>query len=752
MAYVNGADDGYQVGADPDHAREADEKLVLDDADFLSIVKAERRTAIGMNTGDTILEERELALEYYKGQMDDVPALPNRSKVVSSDVADAVHTASPDLIEIFTGGDEIGSFRAVGEEDVAAAEQETQVVNHVIMNENDGFRLVHDAIHDALLTKVGIFHWWVEEDESYEDADLERATAAEVQLARQDGELVEIEQSGLSDTTGEPLYDVTIRRKRTDKCVKVDVVAPEDFAVARDTKKLSETTYCVMRTRPRAQDLKAKGFDPDIVDRLPAWSQASPQILDQARDLAGEHRVVTGASESTHDLRTVLIYKHIVRVDADGDGKPEIWQVETDEHEGVLLQKTRLTHVPFAAGSPYRAPHRFYGRSLADLLIEVQRIKTALMRLTLDTAFFAVNQRHEVAESTASEHTISDLLNNQPGMPVRVKQQGTVRAIPAGAMGFDPFAALEYVATVAEQRTGIVRNAQGLNPDTLHDTAKGAMQLMQAAQRRLRLVARTLAETLFRDLFVGVHQTLREHGPSEITARIRNQFVAVDPTSWGVRKDMTIEIGMGGGREHDLMLLEAVKADMRDILEAQANGALEAKVVTPANVFAMAKKRAERANIKGVAEFYTDPTQELQQKAQQPPQPSPEMMKMQADVETDRQKLQLEAERAKAEHDRAMQKTAAEVQATRENNEAQIALALEKAQVEIQMMRDKAAAEQQTAREQMQMDLQLAREKMQMDYQLERLRIESSERVGRAKAAQVGSDSPPSIDTDVNGQ
>jgi len=723
VAYLNGAENER---AEQREGREDEsKKLVLTDDDFLSIVKAERRLSIGINTGDTILEEREVALEYYKGQMDDVPALPNRSKVVSSDVADAVHTALPDLIEIFIGGEELGSFRPVGEEDVRAAEQETQVVNHVIMNENDGFRLVHDAIHDALLTKVGVYHWWSEEDEQYEDTDLERATGAEVQLALQDGELVEIKEAGVDDMSGEPLYDVTIRRKNTDKCVKVDVVAPEDFAVARDTKRLADTTYCVMRTRPRAQDLKARGFDPEIVDELPVYSQAYPQLLDQARDLAGEHRVYTGASESTHDLRTVLIYKHIIRVDADGDGQPEIWQVETDEHEGVLLQKTKLSQVPFAAGTPYRAPHRFYGRSLADLLLEIQRIKTALMRLTLDTAFFAVNQRHEVVESTSSEHTISDLLNNQPGMPVRVKQAGTVTAIPPGALGFDPFAALEYVATVAEQRTGIVRNAQGLNPDTLHDTAKGAQQLMQAAQRRLRLIARTLAETLFRDLFVGVHQMLREHGPSQITARIKGQFIAADPTSWGTRKDMTIEIGMGGGREYDLMLLEAIKQDMAVIVEAQASGAIDGKVVSAKNLYALAVKRAERANIKGVTEFYTDP--EANPEAKQPPPPDPQIVKAQMDQEAKREEMAMKERHTQMQFQKDMQLS--EMQQRDDMARAQIEAEDKARQHELAVFQAQQQATDAERKHQIEMArIQLDLEKFQAEMEAKRRELDIKER------------------------
>lgn len=626
--YVNGAEERAP----------AKRKLKLDDDDFLSIVKAERNQAIGMETGDDILEEREKALQYYKGQMNDVPALAGRSRVVDSAVSDAVHTALPDLVEIFIGGEEIGSFRPVGEEDVEAAKQETEVVNHVIMAENDGFSLVHDAIHDALLTKVGVIHSWAEKEERDESEELERVDAVELQMLSQMADVSNVVQIGLDDMTGLPIFSATVTRKYEEKCIKLAVVAPEDFAVARDTVRLKDTTYCCMRTRPRAQDLKAKGFDPDVVDGLPGYSATSPELIDQARDLAGEHRTVTGASDSTHDLRQVVVYVHVVRVDAYGTGKPQIWRVDTDEMEGTVLQKMELNAIPFAAGTPYKAPHRFYGRSLADLLMEVQKIKTALMRMALDAGYFGLNQRVEVSSADSDENTISDLLRNEPGVPVRSKTGNAIKPIQSGGVPFDAFQALEYFSTVGEGRSGIVRNAQGLNPDTLHDTAKGAQMLMAAAQRRLRLIARTLAETLFKDLFVNVHGLLKEHGSKSMTVRIRNQWVTVDPTTWGARKDMTVEIGMGGGREHDLMLLAAITQDMAQIVEAQSNGALDGKVVSAKNIYALATKKAERAGLKGVSEFFTDP--EANPEPKEPPPPDPAIVK--AEMEMQAQQAEME--------------------------------------------------------------------------------------------------------------
>jgi hypothetical protein len=676
----------------------------LTDDDLLRIVSRECDQAIGFDSEDDVGQARVTALKYLKGEMDDVPALANRSKVVSTDVSDAVLTVMPDLMEIFLGGEEIGSFRPVGPDDVQAAEQETQVVNHVIMQENDGFAIVHDCLHDALTSKIGVAHAWVEAETSVEEYALQGANVLEIAQLPQGHEIIDMQEAGFDPQSGQPLLNVRVRATKELTHIRVAPVAPEDFAVAPDTRNLRDATYCVMRSRPRAQDLKAKGFDPDLVDNLAPVSWDGEE-LDLARDTAGERSEPLDTA-AINDLRQVVVHVHIIRCDAEGTGRPQIWRIDTDEENGVILQKQKLNAIPFAVGTPYRQPHRLYGRSLADLLIEIQRIKTVLMRNSLDAAYFALNQRHEVAEETASDDTISDLLNNQPGMFVRVRRSGTVTAIQPGNMGYNPFDALEFFATVAEQRTGIVRNAQGLNPDTLHDTAKGAQVMMSAAQRRVRMIARVLAETLFKDLFVLVHGLLRQHGSREMTVRLRNQFVQVDPTSWGVRKDMLVEIGMGGGREHDMQMLSLVKADLAEIVQGQ--GGLNGPIVTPVQIHALAVKRAERAGLKGVDAYFADPRQAMQAQAQQPPQPDPEMQKAQAQLELDRQKAQadIQTKQQTAQMDAQVQMTKLEqerriaemrlqmeMELAREKADKEMELAVYRANLEAQMNQQRAAEE-----------------------------------------------------------
>jgi hypothetical protein len=610
----------------------------MSDDRLLQLVRTERQNSIGFENDADLSASRAEALNYYKGEMPDVPALANRSKVVSSDIADAVETLLPDLMEIFIGGDDVAVFLPIGEEDEDAAGQETDYINHVVFSENPGFMILYTMFKDAMLEKTGIVGFRWERSEDISEERFKGKAQIEMALAAQSGEVSEVETT-VDDYTGQTLYDFTYRRTvTTNRCV-VETVPPSDFTVAADTVRLGETTYCAMRSRPRAQELVADGIDPALVEKLPAHRiRADDQGIEEARDGAGETRSVLASAGSSDGLRVVETVTHFLRVDADGDGKLEIVRVLTGAEDTVLLDRETVERIPYAAITPFIVTHRFYGRSIADCLGEIQRIKTALMRMLLDSGYFALNQRVEVAMDRVSSFTISDLLRNEPGLPIRSKSGDAVRPIGAGGLGFDPEAALEYFSTVAEQRSGIVRNAQGLNPDTLHDTASGAMALMTMAQKRVRMIARIFAETGIKDLYLGVHAVIRENATEVCKVRLRGKWTPIDPTTFGERSDMSIEVGLGAaGRVQDQATMAQVSAMTEKIVAEQ--GGVDGPFVTAKNVYNVIKRMYEKLGIKTPELFVTDP-------ATAPPAapkpPSPEMQKVMLGAENDKQKILLD--------------------------------------------------------------------------------------------------------------
>ncbi len=140
-----------------------------------ALLEAERSDSLAAIAASKLSAERSDAMDYYLADMHkDMPAPEGRSQAVSTDVSDTVEGILPPLMEIFCSGDEVVKFAPNGPDDTAAAEQETDYVNHVFLQINPGFLTLYTMIKDALLSKTGLVKvWWeertLEERETYYD-------------------------------------------------------------------------------------------------------------------------------------------------------------------------------------------------------------------------------------------------------------------------------------------------------------------------------------------------------------------------------------------------------------------------------------------------------------------------------------------------------------------------------------------------------------------------------------------------------
>jgi hypothetical protein len=203
--------------------------------------------------------------------------------------------------------------------------------------------------------------------------------------------------------------------------------------------------------------------------------------------------------------------------------------------------------MPFATTTPVPMTHRFFGRSIADLVMPLQREKTALKRGALDNLYLHNNPRVEVSEANAGPNTLDDLLVSRPGGVVRTKTAGGLnwQVVPDITASIYPM--MQYLDAELETRTGLSRQSQGIDANALQNqSATAVAQVFSASQMRIKLIARLMAEGV-RDIFALLHGTIRKHGQQQQTVRLRNAWVAIDPRNWKTRDDMTINVGLGAG-------------------------------------------------------------------------------------------------------------------------------------------------------------------------------------------------------------
>jgi hypothetical protein len=227
-----------------------------------------------------------------------------------------------------------------------------------------------------------------------------------------------------------------------------------------------------------------------------------------------------------------------------------------------------------------------------------------------------------------------------------------------------------------------VRNAQGLNPDTLHETASGAAQLISAAQKRVRMICRVFAETGVKDLFLGVHQMLREqhtkdHAPTRM--KVGQVWREIRPDGWRPREALAVHVGVGSSeRSRDL----AVQAQAIALTErvVQLQGGIDGPFVTEQNVYNRLRAFSRAVGEKGPELYWTDPAHA--------PTSGPQHGGAGAQAHGE---VQLEAARLAAKTAFDRQQAQNELQVARERMAAELALKREELQLKIQLEREKAA-------------------------------------------------------------
>jgi hypothetical protein len=552
-------------------------KTKLTNEQLVSIIKAQRAQSLGDMNGD-LSAERASSMDHYHGR-EYGDEQDGRSKVVSRDLSETVEWIMPALMKIFMQSGNIVEFTPVGQEDDQAAQQESDYVNHVIMNDNQGFMVAYDAIKDALLLKNGYFkHSW-EESETVKESEYEGLSLEELQGMLQrlqyDGSEVEITGSEEKTVAIEtpmgvvqmPTYDVKLRVTCKKGKVCVEAVPPEEVRVSKKCRgSLQDSPFTEHVTRKTRSDLMEMGMARDFVYDAPAYNESNQNSETTSRDSTSDESNSTDGAMIDRSMEEVEYCEAYLRVDYDGDGIAELRKIVTvgnkippgDEYNEPM------DSVPMTGMVSKRVPHRHIGESLDDELEDLQRIKTVLTRQLLDNIYGTNNQEIIINERAHLPDFLVSLPNGVKRMKGDQPITGDVMPLMRQPIIDQILPALDYVDSIKENRTGINRSTTGLDPDVLKQSTKGAfMENINRASQKVEMIARMLAETGFRELAKRVHELVLKHQDKGKVARLRGKYVTVNPQEWRDRTDMVVKVGLGTGtgeeKRSNLMLLSGLQ-------------------------------------------------------------------------------------------------------------------------------------------------------------------------------------------------
>lgn len=692
-------------------AKRRDGKRTMSTDELKNIIRQEMNQAIGAENGKLANERQEL-MAYYQGEeFADPPPGQNRSRVVMLTVLETVEWVLPALLRIFTAGTHLAELAPIRTtmtppptppgmpppmDPEEAGRQATEYVNHVFNVDNDGFMVLHDWFKDGLLQKLGwVKRWWNEEKirETNTFTGLtEDEYAAKLNDLNDPNSSAEVEileersypaptPSGMGEDAPQPippppppmpgqppqppppppmLYDCKIRVTRKQGRIKIAPVPPEEVLFsARSTRE--DIPYLCHKSPVTATQLIQEGFDRECLETV-GWSDTDDYNPERLQRFAPDDDMPFTDDRTDKPMRKYWREENYVMADYDGDGVAELLKVTTVNRAAVILTKDgkpdieEVDEIPFDHLCPVPMPHKLVGMSVADLVMDLQRIKSTLIRQMLDNIYLTNNPRHLVVESAATDETYDDLLTSKPGGLVRTRQADGVVPLVTPFVAEKAQGLVEYMDQTAEVRTGISRHNQGLNPDDLNKTATGVSLIQEAAAQRVELIARIFAFSVEKHVR-GILGLIKKHAQQERIIRVSGAPLQADPAQWKHDMTVSVSVGLGTGNKDQIMShLMALLNVQQQIVMSQ--GGISGPLVYGKNIYDTVSKLSENAGFKSnwAVQDPTVPPPPSVTGPPQPPKPDPQaaaaQAMAQAEIQINQQKAQQDGQlnEQKAQH------------------------------------------------------------------------------------------------------
>jgi hypothetical protein len=503
--------------------------------------------------------DREENLEYFYGEIPE-PEGDGKSSAVSTDFRDTVMAILPSLIRIFTSTENVVncSPNYKGQEEMA--KQCTEYLGYVFWEDNPGFLILHDIIKDALRCKTGVMRWWTDNEEEVTEQEYHNIDREGFQYLLNENPTMEVLDYEPHPSVPEALARLRIRFTKSKPLTRVVSVPLDEFRVSRKAKDVENAPLIGHDQIINVSELIKQGY---TMDELAGYMNQSPANYSIDRIFRNEG-LDEGDLTDAWDVRYGCYY---IRIDKDNDGVAELREIHTvgDNHNIIYDEVVQYTN--FSVWCPDPEPHTLIGDSPADLVKDIQYIKTNMLRGSLDSLAQSIWPR------TVFNQTITnadDVLNDEIGAPIRTmgNPSEAVMSINHNFVGQPVFSMFQIMEGLRQARTGISDASKGVDPRALQSTnVTGIDAIVQGAQERIELCARILAETGMKQLFRGLLREVVANPNQERTIQLRGKWVNVNPSTYDPTMRVSVNPTLGKGSDMTrLTVLQDVKATQTAIM------------------------------------------------------------------------------------------------------------------------------------------------------------------------------------------
>ena len=606
-----------------------------------------------------------------------------RSQYVTGDVAGTVDWTLTDLMRLFLSGDIIAGYQpqVPGEEAARHAAQEEDYTNAVFLRDNDGYQNLRDYLLNGLVGLRGYAAVYWEDPEPGDTISMTGVGMDVVERVLSDPAAEVVPESVVARTTvqdgqGVTTFDFDYARMDYSGCIRIEVPDPDDVLIAKGFDTEDEADYVALRREVSRSELRRMFPDKgEVIDRLRHGEESDRPL--ERDDPTSEPGELERANE------TFQLLDEYVRLDLDGDGVAEL---NNFKRVGTtMLESGPVDMQPIAGWSSRPAPGKMFGSSLAESAEQSQRLRTTMVRTAIDSARMATTPRWIANHRHVDINSLMDMSygavvrthDSAPNGPLsQLVQPVTMPDVSESALRL-----AEAEEREREFVTGINRQSQGLDPDSLTDTYSGMALLQNSASARKELIAREAARGL-EAVFRKIGKLIRRHHDFKREYKGRTGFMVVEPQRWLDECAIDVDIGVGtGSRESAMGRLQMIAEAQEKIVSAGL------PIVQPQNIYELAVKQVEALGMRDATKFFTDPST----LPPESPQADPEAEKAKADMQMQEARLaaDMKAQAAKAEQD--------------------MRIADAKAQGEMEIQRFKADSERRLAEQRAADEMELAR-------------------------------------------
>jgi len=654
---------------------------------------------------------RALATKYYQGEPFGNEQ-EGQSKVILTELRDAVLYVMPSLMRIFTGPRGAVEYSPTNASQVEMARDATNYVNKVVLEvDNRWFLALWSWFKDALVKRLGIMKYWYDdtvETRAYEATGL---TAQAVVLLQQDDEVRTdaVRRSDLS-APGAPLFDVDFTRTRKQGKIRLIPLPPEEYLFTRGARSISDDSsqpgvalMVAHRTELTRSQLLAIGVDEDTIEE---WAFKDVSLDMNQEEIARQH-IVKPDTSAIGPIATqkALYIESYPFMDVDGDGIAELRKIVTLGPGYHVIENEACARRPFAVICPDPEPHTIVGQGFSDYTMDLQLVMSSIARAMNNSLALSIHPRLGYVDGDAN---LEDILATEISAPIRARSPGAVWPIEHNFVGREALAVLDFYRDVKERRTGVSKDMAAMDAGSLQSTTRtAAIAAITAAQAHIESIARIFAEMGVAPLFRGILELLVENqAPARMTRLSNGAYVELDPRSWQSGLDVVVNVAIGGGLDEQKY---ETMADLATRMEqAFAQLGMNQPVFSPKNYRDVIVEMMKLRGRMDAESFVQDVKADWQPPQQQTGDPN---------------MLIAQAEKQKA--DAKVQQMAAETQQKSEKQQADAAAKMHALEIQLQKLQ----ADHVLDRQQAAMDFQFKLEQLAATVETQRLQIEATNKI-----------------------